>query len=152
MPSVLSKPAGISKAHPKASFFAPRLGLRPYAPLDYTNIQRNEVNPQNPPRASVTGTTSTFTTDLDGDTIMVASPGDPDYDSDHEIIDTPQPTFANTQMTEAEKIEAIKKWAINKEKHTRKKRDKASHVYYYMKREAVDGVFYSEYLNGPKIF
>jgi len=55
-------------------------------------------------------------------------------------------------MTEAEKIEVIKKWAINKEKHTRKKRDKASHVYYYMKREAVDGVFYSEYLNGPKIF
>ena len=83
---------------------------------------------------------------------MVASPGDPDYDSDHEIIDTPQPTFANTQMTEAEKIEAIKKWAINKEKHTRKKRDKASHVYYYIKREAIDSVFYSEYLNRPKIF
>jgi hypothetical protein len=46
-------------------------------------------------------------------------PGDPDYDSDHEMEDSLAPTFANTILTEAEKIDAIKTQAAHKSKHTR---------------------------------
>jgi hypothetical protein len=55
-------------------------------------------------------------------------------------------------MTLAEKAELIKKWAENKQKHVRKKRDKNSHVYWYMQREAIAGSFYSEHKDGLKIF
>jgi hypothetical protein len=55
-------------------------------------------------------------------------------------------------MTLAEKAELIKKWADNKQKHVRKKRDKNSHVYWYMQREAIDGSFYSEHKDGLKIY
>ena len=54
-------------------------------------------------------------------------------------------------MTEAEKIEAIKKWLTNKEKHTKKKRDKSSYVYWYMAWEALEGRFYTEFEGSPKI-
>jgi hypothetical protein len=55
-------------------------------------------------------------------------------------------------MTEAEKMDAIRKWNTDKQKHTKKKRDKGSHVYLYMKREEVPGLFYPEVPGGPKIF
>src|SRR6266480_6754043 len=41
-------------------------------------------------------------------------------------------------------MEAIKKWAAHKSKHTRKKKEKNSHVYYYMKREIVHGSFFED--------
>ncbi|KAM4067840.1 hypothetical protein HRG_012408 [Hirsutella rhossiliensis] len=68
--------------------------------------------------------------------------------------DTPEPPLNSTgsHMTLAEKAGLIKKWADNKQKHVRKKRDKNSHVYWYMQREAIDRSFYSEYKYGPKIF
>ncbi len=53
-------------------------------------------------------------------------------------------------LTETEKIEAIKAWAVHKIKHTRKKRDKNSHVYYYIKRETIEGKFYEARHSGPK--
>ncbi|KJZ69051.1 hypothetical protein HIM_11562 [Hirsutella minnesotensis 3608] len=66
--------------------------------------------------------------------------------------DTPEPPLNSSHMTLAKKAELIKKWADNKQKHVRKKRDKNSHVYWYMQREAIEGSFYSEYKDGPKIF
>jgi hypothetical protein len=81
-------------------------------------------------------------------------PGAEDYiDSDDEMIevDTSPPTFANIVMIDAEKHEALKKWGIHKERHTRKERERPSHVYWYYRREVVVGDFYSEYPNGPKI-
>ena len=56
----------------------------------------------------------------------------------------PQPTFASTELTEAQKMEVIKKWAAHKSKHTRKKKEKNSHVYYYIKREIVHGSFFKD--------
>jgi hypothetical protein len=141
MPPILSKPAKVSKLPPRAQFFAPQSNLCNLDHRDYTNIQRQEVNPQNPPRAST-----------NDNAITTALPSTPDYNSDHEMADSPAPTFANTILTEAEKIEAIKKWAANKAKHTKKKRDKNSHVYYYIKREVVDSEFYTEIPSGPLIY
>jgi len=45
------------------------------------------------------------------------------------IIDVLEPEFMNTRMTEDKKIEAIKKWALSREKIEKRKRDKSSHVY-----------------------
>ncbi|KAM4055445.1 hypothetical protein HRG_014987 [Hirsutella rhossiliensis] len=88
------------------------------------------------------------------DTIVCAPPGHPDCESDDDMpdTDTPEPPLDNSHMTLAEKAGLIKKWADNKQKHVRKKRDKNSHVYWYMQREAIDRSFYSEYRDGPKIF
>ncbi len=79
-------------------------------------IERHEVNPSNPLRASTTSTTFTLPTtlntnnDLSSDTI-VCDPGNLEYKSDEEMPDAPlpRPTFTNIIMTEVEKIEAIKK-------------------------------------------
>ena len=56
-------------------------------------------------------------------------------------------------MTEDEKIEAIKKWALGREKIEKRKRDKSSHVYWYMHCELRPGVFYLEAKDspGPKV-
>jgi hypothetical protein len=56
-------------------------------------------------------------------------------------------------MTEDEKIDAIKKWAIGREKIEKRKRDKSSHVYWYMHCELRPGVFYTETKDspGPKV-
>ncbi|KAM4058309.1 hypothetical protein HRG_006680 [Hirsutella rhossiliensis] len=90
------------------------------------------------------------------DTIVCAPPGHPDCESDDDMpdADTSEPPLNSTgsHMTLAEKARLIKKWADNKQKHVRKKRDKNSHVYWYMQREAIDRSFYSEYKDGPKIF
>ncbi|KAM4065098.1 hypothetical protein HRG_012810 [Hirsutella rhossiliensis] len=45
------------------------------------------------------------------------------------------PPLNSSHMTLAEKAGLIKKWADNKQKHVRKKRDKNSHVYWYMQRK-----------------
>ncbi|KAM4066785.1 hypothetical protein HRG_012171 [Hirsutella rhossiliensis] len=88
------------------------------------------------------------------DTIVCAPPGHPDCESDDDMpdADTPEPPLNSSHMTLAEKAGLIKKWADNKQKHVRKKRDKNSHVYWYMQREAIDRSFYSEDKDGPKIF
>jgi hypothetical protein len=104
-----SKPVRVIKKASPASFFTPRKTRRNTKRLDYANIQRQEANPQNPSQASLTFITPfTFADKSFKDTIKVAVPGDPDYDSDHEIEDSPALTFANTILTKAEKIEAIK--------------------------------------------
>ncbi len=59
MPPVQSK---ISKPSASASFFTPR-SRRNLATLDYTTIERNEVNPQNPPCRPPAPSSSTITTD-----------------------------------------------------------------------------------------
>ena len=148
---IQSKPVGVIKKASLASFFTPRKTGQNTERLDYANIQRREANSQNPSQAPPTSITPSTSADESAkDTIEVAVPGDPDYDSNHEMEDSPAPTFAKTILTEAEKIEAIKAWAAHKTKHTRKKRDKNSHVYYYMKRETIEGKFYKARHNGPK--
>jgi len=144
---------------PKAQFFEPRTttrNRRNVAHRDYANIERNEVNPSNPPRPTAVSTTpaSSYTSldatqDLEGDTI-ICDPANANYDSDEDMIDAPQPTFSNIVLSAEEKAEAIKKWATHKERHERKKRDKSSHVYWYMKREALPDVFYAENEGSPK--
>jgi len=42
------------------------------------------------------------------------------------IVDASMPDFANIQMTQTEKTEAIRKWTIHKQRHEKKK---SSHVY-----------------------
>ena len=141
----------ITKSSAGASFFAPR-NRRNIAARNYANIERNEINPQNPPRPAAAAATPSSSESLQGDTIKVQfPPGHAEYDSDEDTTDTPPPDLSITTMTEAEKMEAIKKWLTNKEKHTKKKRDKSSHVYWYMAREALEGRFYAEFEGGPKI-
>jgi hypothetical protein len=133
MPPVQSK---ILKPSTSTSFFAPR-SRRKLEALDYATIQRNKVNPQNPPRRPLTPSSSTTTTNtpnnepsLDGDTIKVEfPPGYIEYDSDDDFDKTDPPDLLYITMTEAEKIEAIRKWTSYKLKHIKKKRDKSSHVY-----------------------
>ena len=146
-----TKPVGIIKKISPASFFTPRKTGRNTECLDYANIQRREANLQSPSRAPPTTTTPSKSTDEPAkDTIEVAVSRDPEYNSDHEIEDSPAPIFTNTLLIEAEKIEAIKAWAAHKTKYIRKKRDKNSHFYYYMKREAIEGKFYKARHSSPK--
>jgi hypothetical protein len=139
---------------------------------NYARIERPQFNPQNPPRvrpdpSTTPAPSSTPATSAPSpppapssplptgeDTIVCAPPGHPDCESDDDMpdADTPEPPLNSSHITPAEKTELIKKWADNKQKHVRKKRDKNSHVYWYMQREAIDGSFYSEYKDGPKIF
>jgi hypothetical protein len=42
--------------------------------------------------------------------------------------DLPAPSFTDTNMTEAEKLDATKRWAIHRAKHEKKKRQKNSFV------------------------
>ena len=101
--------------------------------------------PQNPPRSNAALISTLISAnESPADTIEVAQPKDANYDSDEDIEEPLKPTFANTTLTEAEKIETIKKWAAHKIKHTRKKKDKNSHVYFYMKRETIHGCFYAD--------
>ncbi|OAQ58956.1 hypothetical protein VFPPC_11895 [Pochonia chlamydosporia 170] len=139
-----------------ANFFAPRT-RRNMPTQNYARLERPQFNPQNPPRARPDpSTTPAPSSPLPAfeDTIVCAPPGHPDCESDDDMpdADTPEPPLSTSHMTLEEKAELIKKWADNKQKHVRKKRDKNSHVYWYMQREAIDGSFYSEYKDGPKIF
>jgi hypothetical protein len=58
----------------------------------------------------MTPTTPNISNDLSGD-IIVCDPSNPEYESDEEMPDAPlpRPTFTNIIITEAEKIEVIKK-------------------------------------------
>ncbi|KAM4055035.1 hypothetical protein HRG_005845 [Hirsutella rhossiliensis] len=89
------------------------------------------------------------------DTIVCAPPGHPDCESDDDMpdADTSEPPLNSTgsHMTLAEKARLIKKWADNKQKHVRKKRDKNSHVYWYMQGSHRQKLLL-EYKDGPKIF
>jgi hypothetical protein len=145
-----------SKTSAAADFFAPRI-RRNIPTQNYARIERPQFNPQNPERARPDrSTTSAPSSPFPAfeDTIVCAPPGHPDCESDDDMpdVDTPEPPLSSSHMTLEEKAELIKKWADNKQKHVRKKRDKNSHVYWYMQREAIDGSFYSECKDGPKIF
>ena len=162
MAPVQSKPTAVV-----SSFFNPR-PRRAGTTRDYTTIQRVEVNPSNPTRASTTATStsnntsanaspsssssSTSMSDLpDGNTIICAvSEGHEDF-PDENMPDTPEPDLTLYEMTAEKRAEAIKKWKEHKSKHEKKKRDRSSHAYWYMKCEAVPGVFYAEVPGAPKI-
>ncbi|KAM4054391.1 hypothetical protein HRG_014881 [Hirsutella rhossiliensis] len=140
-----------------ANFFAPRT-RRKLPTQSYARIERPQFNPQNPARARPDPSTTPAPSSppTGEDTIICAPPGHPDCESDDDMpdADTSEPPLNSTgsHMTLAEKARLIKKWADNKQKHVRKKRDKNSHVYWYMQREAIDRSFYSEDKDGPKIF
>jgi hypothetical protein len=154
MPPVYLKPVGVTKKTAPASFFTPKArssGRNTNRP-DYATLERREAMPQNPPQSNTAPkSTPTSTNESPADTInKVAQPGDPNFDSDEDMAEPPEPTFANTTLTVTEKMEAIKKWAAHKAKHTRKKKDKNSHVYYYMKRETLHGCLYEDKATGIK--
>jgi hAT family C-terminal dimerisation region len=148
MPPVLSKPARVPKSSTN-SFFTPR-SRRDVPVRDYNNIERNEVMPTNPPRAPTASAASSPTPSANEDTITVDTSID-NSDEDEEMPDVPDPSFKNTPMTNEEKMEAIKKWKTHRQKHERKRRDKASHVYSYMRMQVLPGILYPEVKGGPKI-
>ncbi|KAH7383440.1 hypothetical protein BKA64DRAFT_760133 [Cadophora sp. MPI-SDFR-AT-0126] len=102
---------------PSASFFAPPLRREGLVPHNYNNIERNEIIPSNtlrpavPPIILFPGANPTANPPANDH-----PPGSDEYqDSDDEdtiVVDVPEPEFANTRMTEDEKIDAIKKWAL----------------------------------------
>ena len=95
---------------------------------DYSRIQRNEVIPTNPSRPKKVVCNS-----ADGD----------GYISDEETPSSiPEPPLP--EMTDEERKELIQKWRIDRGTHEKKKRDKTSHVYWYMKRELLPGNFYGD--------
>lgn len=164
MPPSASK---MSKPTPLAPIFQPRTP-RNVPRQDYTTIQRRPFEARNPPAASTIAadaascsatatpisTPSTQDDAQDRDTIEVIPPGHPDYDSDEEMVDidneAAQPPLPD--LTYAEKLEATLKWKKHKKSHHTKMRAKASHVYWYMTKEEVLGVFYAdpEDPKGPK--
>jgi len=135
------------------SFFTPRPHRNNVIQHDYKNIERNEINPENPrPNRPATARLAPAPAPADNS----PPPGAPDYtDSDDEnatiTVDIPIPAFADIVMNEEERMAAILKWTADKNKHTKKKKEKNSHVYWYMHREMLEGQFYPEYKGGPKI-
>jgi len=68
------------------------------------------------------------------DTIIVDAPppGHTDYPSDDDMADgdadLPAPTFNDKTMSEQKKLDAVKRWSTDREKHEKKKRTKTSFV------------------------
>ena len=128
-----------------ASFFASCTRVSNQVLRSYS--ERIDENPQNPP----TTATHKATTLEDA-----PPPGADDYtDSDDDetiTVEIPTPTFANTTMTEAQKLQAILKWTDDFKKHIRKKKDKSSHVYYYMHQETLDSKFYAKEKDRAQIY
>jgi hAT family protein len=87
----------------------------------------------------------------DGDTIICAVPEGHEDFPDENMPDTPEPDLTLYEMTAEQRAEAIKKWKEHRSKHEKKKRDRSSHAYWYMKCEAIPGVFYAEVPGAPKI-
>jgi hypothetical protein len=102
-------------------FFAPRPRRAGLVPHNYNNIERNEVIPSNTVHPAVPiivlfpGANPTAKPPAND-----PPPGSDKYqDSDDEdtiVVDIPAPEFANTRITEDEKIEAVKKGALGREK------------------------------------
>ena len=130
---------------PIASFFASCTRVSNQVLRSYS--ERIDENPQNP----LTTATHKATTLEDA-----PPPGVDDYtdlDNDETItVEIPTPTFANTTMTKAQKLQAILKWTDDFKKHIRKKKDKSSHVYYYMHQETLDSKFYAKEKDGAQIY
>ena len=137
-------------AAPLVSFFAPRTRASNQVPRSYG--ERIDENPQNPSIALHNPPTTHNATTREDE----PPPGADDYadseDDETITVQLPTPTFANITMTEAQKVEAILKWTEDFKKHTKKKKDKSSHVYYYMHRETLDGKFYAKEKDGPHIY
>ena len=143
--------ARVTKSKPPPSFFAPR-ARRDLIRQDYNSIQRREVVPANPERDPSTPTSSTASTTLEDDDTIVVDPKAPmEDDEDDEMPDVPTPTFEDTTLTEEEKLAAITKWKIHRQKHERKPRDKTSHVYFYMRKRLLPGCLFPEIRGGPDI-
>jgi len=143
--------ARVTKSKPPAAFFQPR-ARRDITRQDYTSLQRREIVPTNPRRDPSTPTPSTTsTTPEDNDTIIVDPLAPMDEDEDDEMPDIDTPTFDDTGLTDEEKLQAVHKWRIHREKHERKPRDKTSHVYFYMQKRLLAGCLFSEYTGGPNI-
>ena len=61
--------------------------------------------------------------------IVNAPPGHNSFNSEEEEEENlPKPTYADTPMTDAEKLNAVKRWSLNRKKHEKKKRSKLSFV------------------------
>lgn len=146
MAPTISKMIGRSRPPPKKSFFAPRdpsqlqhepgsqpRGRRQGTRRNYNQMQNGggDVLPT-PEDARSASTTAAFAAagNLGDDTIIVdAPPGHEDFFSDdEEMKDIPEPAFESTSLSDAEKLEAIKRWNLNRQKHERKKRTKSSFV------------------------
>ncbi len=112
MPPTSLKPVRVIKKTAPTSFFTPkaRTSRRNTNCPDYTTLERQEATPQNPPQLNTASiSTPTPSNETPVNTIKVVQPGDKNYDSDEDIEEPPQPTFASTELTKAQKIEAIKK-------------------------------------------
>ena len=137
-------------AAPLVSFFAPRTCASNQVPRSYG--ERIDENPQNPLIALHNPPTTHNATTREDE----PPPGADDYadseDDETITIQLPTPTFANITMTKAQKVAAILKWTEDFKKHTKKKKDKSSHVYYYMHRETLDGRFYAKEKDRPHIY
>lgn len=140
--------SNITKSKPPSTFFAPR-SQRSVPRLDYTQLQRKEVVPTNPLRPASTPTTSTI---YDEDDPMDVDPLAPLSDNeDGDTIEVEAPVFAEEGLTDEEKLDAVRKWKIHREKNERKPRDMTSHVYYYMRRRLLPGVLFADKV-GPKCY
>jgi hypothetical protein len=101
---------------------------------DYNHMEnRGGIDPPsaNSSTNSAASTSAAGSPSPDGleDTIVVddtAPPGHDDCPSDDEIENLPAPSFADTTMTDAEKLDATKRWAAHRTKHEKKKRQKNS--------------------------
>ena len=144
---------------PVTPFFQPRSRRANVVQHDYSNIQREEFIPTNAPRSLFPAGNPPVNPPTNppanppANTTDDPPPGADNYvDSDDDmIVETAVPTFTNIEMTQAEKTEAIRKWTVHKQRHEKKKKNKSSHVYYYMHREAVNGSLFPEVEGGPKI-
>lgn len=146
MAPTISKMIGRHHPPPKKSFFVPRdpSQLQPEPESQprerRQGTRRNYDQMQNgggdvrltPEDARSASTKAAFAAagNVGEDTIVVdAPPGHDEFFSDDEgMKDIPEPAFETTSLSDAEKLEAIKRWNLNRQKHERKKRTKSSFV------------------------
>lgn len=130
---------------PIASFFVSCTHVSNQVLRSYS--KRINKNPQNP----LTTATHKATTLEDAPPLSTDDYTNLD-DNKTTTIEIPTPTFANTTMTEAQKLQAILKQTDDFKKHIRKKKDKSSHVYYYIHQETLDSKFYTKEKDKAQIY
>ena len=131
-------------------------GRPPHVRAPPRGLRAAGFTPANPPRNSTSTSASISNIPSKDGSDRAKSPNpdtlidDADADAAEESIKVDAPTFANVELTDAQRAEAILAWKVERRKKIRKESDKSSHVYCYMHRDLVKGVFYIEVARGPK--
>ena len=124
-----------------------RSGRNTLRPSNYNNLQRREVNPQNPPRNGQAASTDSASTSASDDLYSADDADGGEYNEEDEdtiMVDTEAPKI-DPELTQEENRKRFALYYARKDKRPRESSRKSSWVYkYYNEAEVVPG---RQYMN-----